>query len=108
MNETIRDPLKRPVPRKQALLALGVVLVLLAGFAIGQLYSGWLAFLMLAPVFVSMFVVFLRLPRETRAEVAAALERQEKRPFWRLIRIVQIGAILAIAAAAAQWLYGRL
>jgi hypothetical protein len=108
MNETIPDPLKRPVPRKQALLALGVVLVLLAGFAIGQLYSGWLGFLMLAPVFVCMFVVFLRLPRETRAEVAAALERQEKRPFWRLIRIVQIGAILAIAAVAAQWLYGRL
>ena len=108
MNETTRDPLKRSVPRKEALLALGVVLLMLAGFAIGQLYSGWLGLLMLAPVFVYMFVVFLRLPRETRAQVAAALERQEEKPFWRLIRIVQIGAILAIVAVAAQWLYGRL
>ena len=108
MDETTRDPLKRPVPRKQALIALGVVLLMLAGFAIGQLYSGWLGLFMLAPVFVCMVVVFLRLPRETRAQVAAALERQEKKPFWRLMRVVQVGAIVALAALAAQRLFGRL
>jgi len=40
MNETIRDPLKRPVPRKQALLALGVVLVLLAGLLLASSTQG--------------------------------------------------------------------
>jgi hypothetical protein len=107
MNQPASDPHRRPLSLKEIVPALGLTLVMLAGFALAQLNSTWLGLLILAPVFIYVLVVVWRAPREQRARWAAALEEHERRPFGRVMRIIQFGALVLLAVGAARWLYFR-
>ena len=102
------DPLKRHVSLREVLSALLGVAALLVGFAVAQLYSKTIGALIAAPVIVLMLLSALRLSREQKQKIAAAMAEQEKKPFWHFVNIIQLAAVLALLAAAVQWLYGRL
>jgi len=60
---------------------------------------------MLTPIVGYIVVAAIRIPREQKAKIAAVLEQQEKKPLGRLVRIIQLVALLLLVAAALRWLY---
>jgi hypothetical protein len=108
MSEPEPDPSRRVLAGKELWTALLPTAALLAGFAIGQLYSKTLGLLLVAPFFVYWVVFFWRMPRAEKARIAAALEAQKKTPWGRVERLVKLAILLCLAAVAVQWLLRQL
>lgn len=102
------DPLKRPVPLKEALPALLGVALLLTGLVLIESGYKLIGTLVAAPVMVYVMVAIFRIPKEQTERLAKAMEEQNKKPIWQFINIIQLAALLFILASGAAWLYERL
>lgn len=93
---------------KEPWTVLPLIALLLAGLAVAKLHSKTLGVLLVAPCVVYALVSLRRMPREEKARLAAAIEAREKTLWGRVDRIIKLVILLCLAAAAVQWLLGRL
>src|SRR5262249_23083402 len=102
------EPRRRPATPREILQAAGVVLLMLGGYVVAELYSRWAGALLCAHSAEGLLVEAARMPRQQRARLVAVIDRQGQTPWGRLARIVELGGLVLLAAAALKWLFERL
>lgn len=102
------DPLRRPVTFKEVWPALLGVVLLLTGFGLAKSGYTLAGYLIAAPVMIFVAVAVFRLPKEQTERIAEAIKERDKKPFWQLVNILQLAAVLLIIASAIAWLYDRI
>jgi hypothetical protein len=93
---------------EKVLPVLGCALFMIGGYAVAQLHSKWLGLLMWMPVAGYALVEVVRTPREKKAQLAAVVERHERKPLVRPVRIIELAALVLLVATVLRWLHGQL